>query len=379
MLEFIPHAQLCCYQHALNFINSFDDRIIDRYEYCENSLALYPIEFILQDTSNANLKVTPQLLGKIVKEIWNGKVERVLCEEADTSQRTPSYNNLRKRAEVISDEITEFNQDALQQIQILCTKNHGWAIDQSSKSTHSISLISSGSNDITVDGYRLIQYIDVSISPPSITLRTFEEIVPLKVGAFVSLFAIESAIRFISITKPCLGQPIPTDEFGAMIRPVSNSKIVTVASPLSNEESRLISTSCSTITGTHLSSSSCSNCSYVYKLFRNRSYKRKSKGSSDIDPDKKCNARFLDRTALRGKIADEKKRRKNAKQNDARKKASNPEIFQSFADELEMPQDMKLLWEQQIKHLSTNSPKGYRWNPRFDYLIIKYILVIAIF
>jgi hypothetical protein len=87
----------------------------------------------------------------------------------------------------------------------------------------------------------------------------------------------------------------------------------------------------------------------------------------------------LDRTALRGKIADEKKRRKNAKQNDARKKASNPEIFQSFADELEMPQDMKLLWEQQIKHLSTNSPKGYRWNPRFDYLIIKYILVIAIF
>ena len=41
----------------------------------------------------------------------------------------------------------------------------------------------------------------------------------------------------------------------------------------------------------------------------------------------------------------------------------------------EIPQDMKILWEQQQKILQTSYKKGYRWHPK---LVLKYCYIIVI-
>ena len=33
-------------------------------------------------------------------------------------------------------------------------------------------------------------------------------------------------------------------------------------------------------------------------------------------------------------------------------------------DNSEIPEDMKLLWNMQMRQLASKSPKGYRWDPR---------------
>ena len=182
-------------------------------------------------------------------------------------------------------------------------------------------------------------------------------------------FSIESAIRLVECSKPCLGRAISGSDFENMVVPVSESKTVTISSSSGNEE-RLVSLSCSKIT--YQSQMSCFNCQYVYTLFRHRENKRNSTMNAPI-PHKKCNVRYLNRMGLEMKIANERKHRKNDVRIEARRKDEeliefdNTDLvktFESVSKNATVPPDMELLWNQQIQQLSTKSSNGHRWKPR---------------
>lgn len=44
----------------------------------------------------------------------------------------------------------------------------------------------------------------------------------------------------------------------------------------------------------------------------------------------------------------------------------------------DIPPDMKLLWDVQLKQLPLKSPKGYRWHPRFFRFIFLVFLTLLI-
>ena len=349
--------------------------MICNYEYCEG--CQYPLEVIHADISNANYNIHPHSLGVIISNIWNGKVKRISFNSTGPSR----YIHLKKRVKGDTDAviITKFDEHVLPRIESrLCERNEGWMIDHESTKIDALHLRRCYRNsEVTVDGQHLSLEIAITLSPPSITLSTYGHFVPLQVvdrtdEITVSMFSIESAIRLAECSKPCLGRAISSDDFETMVLPVSESRTVTILSS-SGKEERLISLSCSKIT--YQSQACCSNCQYVYTLFRRRRNKRKSKMNAPI-PDKKCNVRYLNRMGLEMKVANERKKRKNDVRIEARRKNEESiefenddntdlvKIFESVSRNATIPPDMELLWNQQIKQLSAKSSKGYRWNPR---------------
>jgi hypothetical protein len=271
--------------------------MIGNYEYCEG--CQYPLESIHSDISNASYNIHPYSVGVIIKNIWNGKVKRIPSNSSDPSR----YEHLRKRERVSTDAVVfgKFDEQVLRQIESrLCERNGDWVVHKESIEINALRLRRCSRNsEFTVDGQHLSSEIAITLSPPSITLSTYGHVVPLKVverkdKITVSLFTIESALRLVECSKPCLGQAIPSGNFNCMVAPVSGSKIVTISSSSGNED-RLISLSCSMITCQN--QTCCSNCQYVFTLFRHRDNKRKSKINAQI-PHKKCNDRFLERMVL---------------------------------------------------------------------------------
>ena len=133
---------------------------------------------------------------------------------------------------------------------------------------------------------------------------------------------------------------------------------------------RLISNSCLLL---KFYGKSCPSCSYVKKLFDNRSRKRKSFNSSCTP--RKCNIRYLDRLGLEEKIASQKKefRReiRDTRVNDTHSvefmEEDSPDlanIFESISPN-EVPPQMRIIWEMQKNQLYAQSPRGYRWDPRY--------------
>jgi arsenate reductase-like glutaredoxin family protein len=167
------------------------------------------------------------------------------------------------------------------------------------------------------------------------------------------------------------------NESGWYVLNVAGSKVLSVSSSPSQTQNRLISLSCSMIT-CH-GKTSCQSCLYAYKLFRNRKYKREARDFS-ATPNKRCNVRFLERSGMEEKMTSERKRRQCEMKKEQRKRDESIEfvgdddsdlisICKSIPADTAMPSEMKLLWKEQMKQLSFKSPKGHRWDPRFDAII----------
>lgn len=313
-----------------------------------------------------------------MNDVWKGKIKKVRSDGIKDAQ----YKHLKKRCRIgIDAPISEFDEEVEKQVNLICDKNVGWVIDEASKGKQSLRLRRSAKTkeDMTVDGHRIVLEIGLTLAPPLITLSTYGHDVPLKVlertdNVTVSLFTIESAIHLVECTSLCLGQQILKNESGCFVVNVSGSKVLSVSSAQSETENRLISLSCSMIT-CH-GKTSCQNCLYAYKLFRNRKYKRKVGDCSDT-PNKKCNVRFLERSGMEEKMMSERKRRQCEIKKEQRRRNESIEfvgdddsdlvtICKSIPANTTMPPEMKLLWKEQMKQLSSKSPKGYRWDPRFD-------------
>ena len=137
---------------------------------------------------------------------------------------------------------------------------------------------------------------------------------------------------------------------------------------------RLVSTSCLLF---RFRSKSCNNCLYIAKLYRNRSNKRKLTSSSDYFPPKKCNLRYLDQEGLERKIKMQRQVLKSDSKRESRNRTEMIELVDEDNSDLleivkstdiaDVPPNLKLLWEQQMKLLSMKSSSGYRWDPRCGY------------
>ena len=119
---------------------------------------------------------------------------------------------------------------------------------------------------------------------------------------------------------------------------------------------------------------------YAKRLFRNRSDKRKHVKHVEKYTNKR-NERYLNRSGLENKISLQKKQRqalcKGKKAEDEMlvfEESDHKDLLKILQEvnNSEIPEDMKLLWNMQMRHAS-KSPKGYRWDPRLvklnDYFI----------
>ena len=153
---------------------------------------------------------------------------------------------------------------------------------------------------------------------------------------------------------------------------VARSNAVTVRSENLECHKRLVSTSCLLF---RFCSKSCNNCLYIAKLYRNRSNKLNlASSSTHYFPPEKCNLRFLDQEDLERKIKMQQQILKNDLKRESRNETELIELIEEDNSDLmeivestnivDVPPNLKLLWEQQKKQLSMKSSNGYRWDPR---------------
>ena len=139
---------------------------------------------------------------------------------------------------------------------------------------------------------------------------------------------------------------------------------------LEASEARVFSSNCLVLTN-NAQGESCVNCVQAkHQLGRIKSRRESSSGA--LDP--RCNNRYLSRTEILDKHTEEKRRKIDREKAIARLNSEMVEMAsEDHADLVQMmstipgkevPDDLKVLWEQQQKLASTASGQGYRWHPK---------------
>lgn len=339
---------------------------------------------MLDDVVSSNQIINEISLGQVISDIWGETVKKM----STVSGRGSGYRNLRKRVVNVEDKkiIETLDQETVDSIKLICASYSGWIVDCSPLEEQAVTLLKVPTSEKrTVEGRRLVCEVVVTLDPPNIALRTHGDAVLLKdiaeeLGVSVSFYVIDTVIRLVEATSFCLGRLIIPEETDSNIKllevPVAGSRVLSTTTSDSRKEKRLISTSCLLITSGR---TACRNCVYVSKLWANRERKRRAKEQDT--PHRKCNLRYMARDGLEGKINTQ---RKELKSDGAREKRLRGEEMIEFMendssdlmkifDQIEskdVPPDMKLLWDMQIKQLSVKSPKGYRWHPRLFFMSI---------
>ena len=129
-------------------------------------------------------------------------------------------------------------------------KYKGWFLDSVNEGKLQMMKVSS-SQDVTLDGRRLVIELSVTLKPPSITICTHGEPVVLEeFNDAVSMFAIETAIRLLESASVCMGNAVPPEQSvdsiskAQMKKSMRGSKLSTIPTSDSSDEIRLFSTSC---------------------------------------------------------------------------------------------------------------------------------------
>lgn len=341
-----------------------------------------PANVLLDAALEDKVSLTAISLGMLIQDVWEGKVKK---QKRDHGSR---FVNLKKRSRSTEgihtndDPIHELNETTIENIGLLCSDRPAWILNSSLATTKSVTLTRLVNSDriqpVTIDGRHLTLELKIDMSTtPTITISTCGKEVPLSEIKGVNiteitLRSIDEAICLLENASPCIGYAICSDDESKYFKlEVAGSYAVTVRSGNMECHKRLVSTSCLLF---RFRSESCNNCLYIAKLYRNRSSKRKLASSTDYFPPEKCNLRFLNKEGPERKI---KMQRKILKSDSKRESRSNTELIDlvdedgsdlmeivKSTDIADIPANLKVLWEQQMKQLSMKSPSGYRWDPR---------------
>ena len=336
---------------------------------------------ILDDAERINQPINEVFLGRSLKNIWGEKIQK----SSAVSGKGSGYKNLKKRIvdETCNRRIEHFSEEIVDKIQQLCSTGIGWIVSHSILEQR-VTLLkvpsseSSATAGTTMEGRRLVCEVTVTLDPSKIVVRTHGEAVLLKdiideEFEELSLSAIDTVVRLVEATSLCTGHLAITNEGDRdshlLQVPVSGSKVLNTTTKDLRQE-MLVSTSCLLFA---FGKKACANCVYVAKLWRNRESKRKMKEQSI--PHGKCNLRFLAREGLKGKINAQRREIRSDMTRERRMKdemiifseSDNVDLRKVFdgVESKDVPPEMKLLWDVQMKQLSVKSPKGYRWHPRF--------------
>ena len=310
--------------------------MLTHYEFRENSWVRSSsmLEAALKDSQKASLSI----LGKIVKKIWQGKVSKEYLE----GRTQASFGHLGERLLVNDDMLTDLTEASMRKIHVLCVVHKGWFVQSCNNHQNTVRLLkflsAGGDDETTVDGRRLGFEIVIKLSPePIFTLSTYGCAVPIqKIIGYesdgvmkLSLHAIDNVLCLVNVTSPCLGQPIskeiPTSKF--FKEPVLHSKRIQVYSKALGQDERLISSSCFLLTCPGCSS--CQECAIQKK-------------AQQLACDQKSDMLELDE-----------------------EDSLDLQKIMQNTDKDMVPQNMKLLWDQQVKQLSAKSTRGFRWDARF--------------
>ena len=292
------------------------------------------------------------------------------------------YKHLQKRSVTtgFNKKIKNLDEENISEIQSLCKKHPGWLLDASDVKKRFVTLIkfvdsACGGDGMIINGCRLALSVIVNMEPqPAIKLQTYGHDIPLQQIKGLeqidcTIQEVEEAIHLLERASPCIGHQISKDESSEYFKlPVYGSNVLEVVEINGEKHLRLISNSYFLL---KFYGKSCPSCSYIKKLFDNRSRKRKSLNPS-CTPPLKCNIRYLDRLGLEEKIASQKKefRReiRDKHMNDTPSLEFMEEdlasIFESISPS-DVPPQMQIMWEIKKNQLSAQSARGYRWDPRY--------------
>ena len=343
---------------------------------------------ILDGAAEEAQNISSRSLGMLIRGVWEGKVKPRISRinEIDT---VTGYSNLRKRLinglHKSNTNTCELTHQTIADITLLCADQPGWIVDSSLFKKKSIRLVRPPNPDrskaVAIDGYRLTLEIKINMVPrPVITISTcgrevsFCDIIG-KDSTEVTLCTIDKVICLLEYATPCIGQTISSEDEDQFFKlEVVDLRVVTVTSDDGKQHKQLVSTSCLLL---RFRGNACKSCCYTAKLFRNRSSKRKARTSYSANqfPHKKCNLRFLDNVGLEKKISIQRKKQNSDMKKESRVRETEMiELVDEDSCDLmeivkssnikDVPPNLRLLWEQQMKQLSKQSSNGYRWDPR---------------
>ena len=317
------------------------------------------------------VNLTAISLGMLVKDVWERKVKK---QKRDQGSR---FINLKKRtikAMQRNDTIIhELNDAIIESIRVLFCNRPGWIFNSSLDSSKSVTLTRLLSphhrEAVTIDGHYVTIELKMDMArTPSITISTCRKKVSLGeiIGVDIqkiSLRSIDEAMCLVENAPPCIGYAINADDESRYLKlEVAGSNAVAVTSENLECCKRLVSTSCLLF---RFRGKSCNNCLYIEKLYRNRSSKRKL---SSYVPPEKCNLRFMHQEGLERKIKVQRKIPRSDSKRELIELVDEDnldlmEIVKS-TNIADVPSNLVLLWEEQMKQLSMKSSNGYRWDPR---------------
>ena len=177
----------------------------------------------------------------------------------------------------------------------------------------------------------------------------------------------KKALRHVNATCLCLGQKIPDhyDDTIGLDNAVSGSRFVCIKSS-NGVSTSLISNSCLLLIPG--GSSACEACQYAFKLCTNRKRKRLEQTELAGPMREDCMNGAQPSTSIKEKPTGGNLEDEVIHEMLSFDKSDSDDLLR-ITEEISLknniPEDMELLWEMQMKQLASKSANGHRWHPRF--------------
>ena len=319
--------------------------------------------------------VSVRLITKAITDLWVNSGEVVISQRRRSKGgvRERGYLNLKRKLECSATTSNQCEWNELAKITFA-----GW--QSAANSDRSLSFLRV--QHVLYDGHRVVTEVILQYTEErelKVWLKSHEHTInlcdfpgfesALKKGRLIE--KVKFVLNFVQNCSFCRGFKI--DLIAAT--PISpdlyiKHEVRDLREELEASEARVFSSNCLVLTN-NARGESCVNCVQAkHQLGRIKSRRESSSGARNP----RCNNRYLSRTEILDKLTEEKRRRINREKVIARLNSEMVEMAsEDHADLVQMmsnipgkdvPDDLKVLWEQQQKIASTASDGGYRWHPK---------------
>lgn len=357
---------------------SVHSRLIQNYQV-ENEAFSYSqdiYDFIEMEKENISADDVPvRLITKAIKELWVNSGEVVISQRRRSKGgvRERGYVNLKRKWECSATTSKQCEWNELPKITF-----EGW--QSAANSDRSLSLLRV--DQVLYDGHRVVTEVILQYTEErelKVWLKSHEHTInlcdfpgfesALKKGRLIE--KVKFVLNFVQNSSFCRGFKfdLPADT------PISpdlyiKHEVHDLREELEASEVRVFSSNCLVLTN-NAQGESCVNCVQAkHQLGRIKSRRESSSGARNP----RCNHRYLSRTEILDKLTEEKRKRIDREKVIARLNSEMVEMAsEDHADLVQMmsnipgkevPDNLKVLWEQQQKIASTASGGGYRWHPK---------------
>ena len=335
--------------------------LLSNYQY--ETVSMVPIKRIVdhstceEKNSPAGMRLSGEVLGRLVKDIWEGKVMTVRRGSRGNVERY--YMNLTRKGNK--------------------TENHqlpeGWScIVESDKRMTLVRLENFLMNKQRATTELIMDDLNEEICRCKVRANGVQRDLESDLGfAFQSTFnSMNPEQRMVTIVtlvdKSVLrkGYKLASDEEATTNLPHLSAN--------EREEKRVFSQGCLIFSNSD-AGRQCTSCKYVMKVDRKKKMRKETRGDV-INP--KCNRKWLAKEDIERQLDYQRKEQRKALEREKYWKDKFisqsieleeedhhdlTSIFEGTAKEY-VPKEMKCLWDQQQKIIHTASPDGYRWHPK---------------